>query len=89
MESVAKSAPEMLKIGEFAERMRISIWTARQWSYRNRMATCKSGKLLLVPATEVTRLLEEGMRHPLTAEGSAARMPDSNGVGSQGELSVA
>jgi hypothetical protein len=68
VELVAKTAPEMLKIGEFAGRMRISIWTARQWSYRRRMATCKSGKLLLVPATEVTRLIEEGMRPRHTEE---------------------
>jgi hypothetical protein len=58
----ANTEPEMLKIGEFANRMRISIHTARQWSYRRRFTTVRSGKLILIPSTEVARLMKEATR---------------------------
>jgi hypothetical protein len=72
MQMVEEKAPELLKIGEFAAQMRISIHTARQWSYRRRIATCKSGKLLLVPATEVNRLIAAGMRQHFPEEARVA-----------------
>ena len=54
--------PEVIRIQEFAEQLRISIWTARQWAYRGKIASVKAGKLLLVPTSEVTRLITENTR---------------------------
>ena len=53
---------EVIRVQEFAERLRISVWTARQWAYRGKIASCKAGKRLLIPASEVTRLIDENTR---------------------------
>ena len=52
----------VIKVADFAKRLQISVWTARQWAYRGKIASCKAGKHLLIPASEVSRLVTEGMR---------------------------
>ena len=52
----------VIKVADFAKRLLISVWTARQWAYRGKIASCKAGKHLLIPASEVSRLVTEGMR---------------------------
>ncbi len=65
-EAILKTAtidqPEVIRVREFAARLQISIWTARQWAYRGKIASCKVGKHLLVPVGEVSRLISEGNR---------------------------
>jgi excisionase family DNA binding protein len=56
---------EVMRIQEFADRLQISIWTARQWAYQGKIASCKAGKLLLIPVSEVSRLLETNTRPAL------------------------
>lgn len=53
---------EVIRVQEFAERLRISVWTARQWAYRGKVASCKAGRHLLIPSSEVTRLIAENTR---------------------------
>ncbi|MHB2009537.1 MAG: helix-turn-helix domain-containing protein [Acidobacteriaceae bacterium] len=55
-------ANDVIRIQEFADRLQISIWTARQWAYRGKIASCKVGKHLLVPSREISRLIEENTR---------------------------
>jgi excisionase family DNA binding protein len=57
-----ENAPEVIRVQEFADRLQISVWTARQWAYRGKVASCKAGKHLLIPAGEVARLLAENTR---------------------------
>jgi excisionase family DNA binding protein len=58
----AMIAPEAIRPQEFARRLGISVWTARQWAYRGKISSCKVGKLLLIPTSEITRLLSENLR---------------------------
>jgi excisionase family DNA binding protein len=62
LKKAIESAPEVIRVQEFARRLQISVWTARQWAYRGKIATCKAGKHLLVPASEVSRLIAENAR---------------------------
>jgi excisionase family DNA binding protein len=54
--------PEVIRIQEFARRLQISVWTARQWAYQGKIASCKAGKHLLIPASEVARLIAGNTR---------------------------
>lgn len=56
------NTPEVIRVQEFARRLQISVWTARQWAYCGKIASCKAGKHLLIPASEVSRLIAENMR---------------------------
>lgn len=56
------SSPQLLTVTEFAHRMGISVWTARQWAYHGKIASVKLSKRLQVPATECQRLIDAGLR---------------------------
>jgi helix-turn-helix protein len=43
----------------------ISRWTWRSWAYKGRIGSCKAGRRLLLPLTEVRRILAEGYRPPV------------------------
>lgn len=65
MKALVQAAPEVIRVQEFARRLQISIWTGRAWCYSGKVASCKVGKLLLVPTSEVDRLLAAGTRPAL------------------------
>jgi excisionase family DNA binding protein len=54
--------PDLVRVQEFARRLQISVWTARQWAYRRKISSCKVGKLLLIPSSEIFRLIVENTR---------------------------
>jgi excisionase family DNA binding protein len=56
------SERELYGVEEFSRRLGISIWTARNWAYRGRVSSVKLGSRLLIPASEVSRLIAEGLR---------------------------
>ena len=62
MKMVIVAEPEVIRVQEFARRLQISVWTARQWAYRGKIASCKAGQHLLVPVSEVSRLIAENTR---------------------------
>jgi excisionase family DNA binding protein len=62
LKMVIVAEPEVIRVQEFARRLQISVWTARQWAYRGKIASCKAGKHLLVPVSEVSRLIAENTR---------------------------
>jgi excisionase family DNA binding protein len=62
MKVAAQSGSDVIRVREFAQQLRISIWTARQWAYSGKIASCKAGKHLLIPASEVSRLITENTR---------------------------
>lgn len=39
-----------------------SKWTWRQDAYRGRIASCKIGRRLLIPMTEIRRVMDGGLR---------------------------
>jgi predicted site-specific integrase-resolvase len=68
MKTAEATSSNVVRIKEFADRMQISIWTARQWAYRGKISSCKAGKHLLVPSSEIVRLVAENMRPHHTEE---------------------
>ena len=61
----------LLRIQVFADRLGISLSTARNLSYDRKITTCRMGKLLMVPASEVDRLIQANLQ-PRATETVAA-----------------
>lgn len=40
----------------------VSKWTWRRWAYSGKVASSKLGKRLLIPTSEIHRLMQEGSR---------------------------
>ena len=43
----------------------ISAWTWRRWAYQGKIASVKPGKRLLIPISEIRRVMGEGYRPAL------------------------
>jgi hypothetical protein len=57
--------PRLLTIQMFAMQMGCSIWTARAWAYRGRISSVKIGARLMVPPSEIDRLISENLKPAL------------------------
>lgn len=55
-----------------AQKLGISIWTARKMAYTGEIASVKIGAKLLIPDSELERIVREGMR-PRRAQAAEAR----------------
>lgn len=51
---------ELLSITEAAGRLGLAPITVRQWSARRKLARVRLGRRILIPASEVERLIEAG-----------------------------
>jgi len=60
--------PELLPVKNFAAKLGVSIWTARSWAYAGRISSCKISRSLLIPASEVDRLISENLRPRIIEE---------------------
>jgi excisionase family DNA binding protein len=58
----APSSQRLLSIKDFAASIGISVWTVRGWAYRGRIASVKLGARMMIPTTELDRLIEENLR---------------------------
>ncbi len=54
-----------LSVAEAEAMTGVSRWTWRRWAYDGKVASVKLGKRLLIPATEISRLVSEGTRPAL------------------------
>lgn len=52
----------VFSVKDFARVLGVSVWTARAWAYSGRVASHKLGSRLMIPATEVDRILAETLR---------------------------
>ena len=59
---------EYLSVADAEAVTGVSRWTWRRWAYCGRVSSVKLGKRLLIPASEITRLVAENMR-PRLIEG--------------------
>jgi hypothetical protein len=59
--------PALISVSEFAGRMGISLSTARRLCYTRTVATVKFNRSLLVPVTEVDRLIQAHLQPALPA----------------------
>lgn len=53
----------LLSIAEFAEALGVTVACCRRWILERRVTFTKIGRLVRIPASEVDRLVEEGL-HP-------------------------
>lgn len=53
---------EFLSVAEAEAWTGISRWTFRRWAYDGKIASHKLSRRLLIPVSEVRRVLAEGMR---------------------------
>ena len=52
----------LLSVQEFADALNITVACARRWILERRVATVKLGRLIRIPASEVERLVQHGLR---------------------------
>jgi len=52
----------LLSVPEFANALHITVACARRWVLERRITTVKLGRLIRIPAEEVNRLIEAGLR---------------------------
>jgi excisionase family DNA binding protein len=57
-----KQLSVLLSIQEFADALHITVACARRWVLERRVTTVKLGRLIRIPATEVQRLIDSGLR---------------------------
>lgn len=54
--------PEFIGVQDAETLTGISRWTWRSWAYSGRVSSVKAGRRLLLPVSEVRRVLAEGTR---------------------------
>lgn len=52
----------MLSVYEAAERTGVTHWCWRRWATIGKVSSAKLGRRLLIPETEIERVIAEGMR---------------------------
>jgi len=57
-----KPLSALLSTQEFADALNITVACARRWILERKVATVKLGRLVRIPATEVQRLIDSGLR---------------------------
>ncbi len=60
-----------LGVAEAEEMTGVSRWTWRRWAYDGKITSTKLGSRLLIPASEIDRVISEGTR-PRVAEAVSA-----------------
>lgn len=54
--------PEFLGVADAETYSGLSRWTWRAWAYSGKVASVKAGRRLLIPMSEVRRIMVEGTR---------------------------
>jgi hypothetical protein len=71
--------PEYLSVDQCEIVTGVSRWTWRLYSYQGKVESCKVGSRLLIPISEVRRVIAEGKRP--RADGLAAGEPSAKAAG--------
>lgn len=77
---------DLLTIEQFAEKLKISVRTVREWRYRRRIPFTRVGRRLYVPTGAVEALLARNVIEPLG--GSQEREPKGQGGTAEEEHSA-
>lgn len=65
----AASLPEqLLSIDDTASLLSVSTWTVRAWVRSGRLTSVKLGARVLLPASEIQRVINEARRPAVTVE---------------------
>jgi excisionase family DNA binding protein len=62
-----KITADYLGVREAEEVTGVSLWTWRRWAYDGKITSVKFGKRLLIPTSEITRIVAENTRPRLAA----------------------
>jgi len=65
MKSTEVLREQLISPQEFADRLSISRWTAYGWLQEGRLKKIKLGRLVRIPASEVERIVQEGLQEVL------------------------
>lgn len=57
-----KTEAQYLGVAEAEARTGVSRWTWRRWAYDGKVGSVKLGKRLLLPVSEIERLVSKNMR---------------------------
>jgi len=60
-----KRAAALLSVDKAEEIYGVSRWTFRRWAYSGKISSVKMGRRLLIPVSEIERLIETGTRPAL------------------------
>ena len=52
----------LISVKDFGALLGVSLWTVRGWAYKGRVASVKLGARMMIPTTELDRLIEENLR---------------------------
>ena len=52
----------LLSVPQVAERLGVTVACIRRWIFERKIATVKLGRLIRVPASELDRLVDAGLR---------------------------
>lgn len=58
----------LLSVKDFGALLGVSLWTIRAWAYKGRVASVKLGARMMIPTTELDRLIQENLRPTLSRE---------------------
>jgi excisionase family DNA binding protein len=58
----------LLSVKDFGALLGVSLWTIRAWAYKGRVASVKLGARMMIPTTELDRLIAENLRPTLSHE---------------------
>jgi excisionase family DNA binding protein len=58
----------LISVKDFGALLGVSLWTVRGWAYKGRVASVKLGARMMIPTTELDRLIEENLRPRIPRE---------------------
>jgi excisionase family DNA binding protein len=58
----------LLSVKDFGALLGMSLWTVRAWAYKGRVASVKLGARMMIPTTELDRLITENLCPTLPRE---------------------
>jgi excisionase family DNA binding protein len=67
------TSAKLLRVREFAEALNVTQACVRRWLLETRIESTRIGRLVRIPATEVSRIISEGLRPRREVRGHDAR----------------
>jgi len=68
MSRVTEPKPLSVGVAEAESMTGVSRWTWRRWAYDGKISSAKLGKRLVIPVTELERLMKENTRPALVRQ---------------------
>jgi len=62
--------PELVSVSDASIISGLSPWTWRAWAYSGRVSSVKAGRRLLIPISEIRRVIVEGTRPRVASSGA-------------------